>query len=113
MLCINKSARRLFFIRDGRLVDDYSIRVGREGMRTREGVFDVYSKERNSWSNLYHVWMPFAMYFDGGQAVHYSVDFAANGYAEGSHGCVNVRDRAGAEKMFESTPVGSKVVVFS
>lgn len=28
----------------------------------------------------------------GGQAVHCSPDFAANGYHGASHGCVNVRD---------------------
>ena len=32
--------------------------------------------------------MPFAMFFSGGQAVHYSPDFAAVGYAGASHGCV-------------------------
>ena len=36
--------------------------------------------------------MPFAMFFSGGQAVHYSPDFAATGYAGASHGCVNIRD---------------------
>ena len=44
---------------------------------------------------LYGSAMPYAMFFSGGQAVHYSSDFAARGYAGASHGCVNVRDHAG------------------
>ena len=43
-------------------------------------------------STLYDSSMPFAMFFDGGQAVHYSADFAADGYYGASHGCVNIRD---------------------
>ncbi len=45
--------------------------------------------------------MPFAMFFSGGQAVHYSSDFAANGYYGASHGCVNVRDYDGVAWLFD------------
>ena len=45
--------------------------------------------------------MPFAMFFSGGQAVHYSSDFAARGYAGATHGCVNVRDLAGIRWLFD------------
>jgi hypothetical protein len=31
------------------------------------------------------------MFFGGGQAVHYSPDFAARGYNGASHGCVTLR----------------------
>ena len=44
--------------------------------------------------------MPFAMFFSGGQAVHYSADFASVGYNGASHGCVNVRDRAVVAWLF-------------
>ena len=58
-------------------------------------------KSRDHVSKLYDSAMPFAMFFSGGQAVHYSSDFAARGYAGASHGCVNVRDRAGIEWLFD------------
>ena len=45
--------------------------------------------------------MPFAMFFSGGQAVHYSPDFAAVGYNGASHGCVNVRDYDGIAWLFD------------
>jgi lipoprotein-anchoring transpeptidase ErfK/SrfK len=56
--------------------------------------------------------MPYSMFFSGGQAVHYSSDFAARGYAGASHGCVNVRDLAGIASLFGQVNLGDKVVVY-
>jgi lipoprotein-anchoring transpeptidase ErfK/SrfK len=55
--------------------------------------------------------MPFAMFFSGGQAVHYSPDFASVGYAGASHGCVNLRDYESVAWLFDQVEVGDKVVV--
>ena len=60
--------------------------------RPARASFSVYLKSRDHVSQLYDSAMPFAMFFSGGQAVHYSSDFAAAGYGGASHGCVNVRD---------------------
>ena len=70
-------------------------RFGSDELPTREGAFSVYRKSRDHVSTLYDSSMPFAMFFSGGQAVHYSSDFAAVGYDGASHGCVNVRDYDG------------------
>jgi lipoprotein-anchoring transpeptidase ErfK/SrfK len=56
--------------------------------------------------------MPFAMFFSGGQAVHYSPDFAAYGYNGSSHGCVNVRNRGAIESLFDQVRIGDKVIVY-
>ncbi len=56
--------------------------------------------------------MPFAMFFSGGQAVHYSPDFAANGYNGASHGCVNVRDYNAIAGLYDRVPLGTKVVIY-
>ena len=56
--------------------------------------------------------MPYAMFFSGGQAVHYSADFAARGYAGCSHGCVNIRDKAGIAWVFDRVRNGDRVVVY-
>ena len=63
-------------------------------------------------SQLYDSAMPFAMFFSGGQAVHYSSDFAARGYAGASHGCVNVRDYDGVAWLYDQVQVGDEVVVY-
>ena len=54
-------------------------RFGGNGYVTREGQFSVYRKSRDHVSTIYDTSMPFAMFFSGGQAVHYSPDFAATG----------------------------------
>ena len=73
----------------------YDVRFGSDELPTREGAFSVSQKSRDHVSSLYDTSMPFAMFFSGGQAVHYSPDFAATGYNGASHGCVNVRDYDG------------------
>lgn len=111
-MCIDKTRQRLYWVVNGQVVDSFSTRTGREGLATREGEFNVFRMEQNSWSNLYKVNMPYAMYFSGGQAVHYSSDFAQNGYGAGSHGCVNLRDRSGIAWLYSQVSIGDKVVVY-
>ncbi|MFF3909072.1 L,D-transpeptidase family protein [Streptomyces sp. NPDC001848] len=111
VLCISKTSRTLRWMVDGRTLSTMAVRFGTEYTPTREGVFHVYWKSRDHVSTLYHSPMPYAMFFSGGQAVHYSYDFAARGYAGGSHGCVNVRDETAIAALFAQVRVGDKVVV--
>ncbi|MEU6416108.1 MULTISPECIES: L,D-transpeptidase family protein [Streptomyces] len=111
VLCIDKTSRTLRWMVGGRTLSTVSVRFGTQYTPTREGVFTVYWKSRHHVSTLYHSPMPYAMFFSGGQAVHYSYDFAARGYAGGSHGCVNVRDEAAIAQLFAQVRVGDKVVV--
>ena len=94
-LCVDKSTNSLRWVVDGKVQVTYDVRFGSDELPTREGAFTVFSKSRDHVSSLYDTSMPFAMFFSGGQAVHYSPDFAANGYNGASHGCVNVRDYDG------------------
>jgi peptidoglycan hydrolase-like protein with peptidoglycan-binding domain len=111
-LCIDKSQNSLRYVVDGEVLATYEVRFGSEELPTREGEFSVYHKSRDHVSSLYDTPMPFAMFFSGGQAVHYSPDFAANGYNGASHGCVNVRDRAGIEWLFDQVDIGTTVIVY-
>ncbi|GHE59955.1 lipoprotein [Streptomyces griseoaurantiacus] len=111
VLCISKTSRTLRWMIDGRTVSVMPVRFGTELTPTREGVFHVYWKSRHHVSTLYDSPMPYAMFFSGGQAVHYSADFAARGYAGGSHGCVNVRDEQKIAALFAQVRDGDKVVV--
>lgn len=112
VLCIDKTSRTLRWMIDGRTVSTMSVRFGAIGTPTREGVFHVYWKSRHHWSTLYDSSMPYAMFFSGGQAVHYSYDFAARGYAGASHGCVNVRDESAIADLYAQVNNGDKVVVY-
>ncbi|MFJ6559112.1 L,D-transpeptidase family protein [Streptomyces sp. NPDC091412] len=111
VLCIDKTSRTLRWMVDGRTLSTMAVRFGTEYTPTREGVFQVYWKSRHHVSTLYDSPMPYALFFSGGQAVHYSYDFAARGYAGGSHGCVNVRDEAAVSRLFAQVRVGDRVVV--
>ncbi|MFE2040195.1 L,D-transpeptidase family protein [Streptomyces sp. NPDC059477] len=111
VLCVSKSSRTLRWMVDGRTVTTTEVRFGSEYTPTREGVFQVYWKSRDHVSTLYDSPMPYAMFFSGGQAVHYSSDFAAQGYAGASHGCVNVRDEKLIADLFTQVKNGDKVVV--
>ncbi|MEV6383604.1 L,D-transpeptidase family protein [Streptomyces sp. NPDC051773] len=112
VLCISKTSRTLRWMVDGRTLTTVEVRFGSEYTPTREGLFSVYFKSRDHWSTLYDTPMPYAMFFSGGQAVHYSADFAARGYYGASHGCVNVRDKAAIARLFEQVRNGDKVVVY-
>ncbi|MFK0232320.1 L,D-transpeptidase family protein [Streptomyces vinaceus] len=112
VMCISKESRTLAWMIDGKVVSTMDVRFGSENTPTREGVFNVGWKAKEWTSTIYHTPMPYAMFFSGGQAVHYSADFAARGYAGASHGCVNVRDKAKLSKLFDDVQVGDKVVVY-
>jgi len=111
-LCIDKSSRTLRWVVDGKVVTTLEVRFGASATPTREGTFSVRSKSPDHVSSLYGSAMPFAMFFSGGQAVHYSSDFAAQGYSGASHGCVNVRDYDGIAWLYDQVRVGDKVIVY-
>lgn len=111
-MCISKSNNSLVWVIDGRPQMRFDVRFGSAELPTREGAFSVGWKSRDHVSTIYQTKMPYAMFFSGGQAVHYSPDFAANGYNGASHGCVNVRNLAGIQSLFAQARVGDKVIVY-
>lgn len=117
VMCISKSTNTMHFMQDGKIVATVDVRFGKEDdpeRRTREGNFLVFRKEVQHTSNLYGSEMPYAMFFSGGQAVHFSSDFLARGYAGNSYGCVNVRDKEALGRIFAEVDVMStRVVVYS
>lgn len=111
-LCVDKSSSSLRWVVDGKVRLTLDARFGGNGYVTREGASTVYRKSRDHVSSLYDTSMPFAMFFDGGQAVHYSPDFAANGYNGASHGCVNIRDYDEIAWLYDQVQLGDKVIVY-
>ena len=111
-LCVNKTTRKITLLLNGKALMTADARFGCTSTPTREGQFKVYRKSLHHVSSLYHSPMPYAMFFSGGQAVHYSSDFAARGYNGCSHGCVNVRNKTAIAYMYARVPIGTKVVVY-
>lgn len=111
VICISKSTRMLTWVIDGVPQYQFDVRFGSEALPTREGTFAITWKKKDVISNLYHTPMPYSMFFSGGQAIHYSSNFARLGYNGSSHGCVNVRDWNGLVRLYDEAPVGTKVVI--
>ena len=111
-LCIDKTRDKLYYVKNSTIIKTFDARFGCASTRTREGRFKVNWKSRNHYSTIYHTPMPYAMFFSGGQAVHYSSDFAARGYNGCSHGCVNIRNKSGIRWVFDRVRVGDRVIVY-
>jgi peptidoglycan hydrolase-like protein with peptidoglycan-binding domain len=114
VLCIDKTSRTVRWVIDGKVQLTMDARFGStvNDTPTREGLFHVYFMNADHVSKLYGSAMPYAMFFSGGQAVHYSSDFATVGYYGASHGCVNIRDYEGIQWLFSQVRVGDAVVVY-
>jgi peptidoglycan hydrolase-like protein with peptidoglycan-binding domain len=111
-ICVSKRTNSLVWMVDGQARLRMDVRFGSDRTPTREGSFRIGWKSRHHFSSLYDTAMPYAMFFSGGQAVHYSPDFAARGYNGASHGCVNVRNLGGIQTLFAQARVGDKVIVY-
>lgn len=113
VICIDKTARTVDWVVDGERRLELDARFGDEGTPTRDGMFKVYRKSKKHVSRLYGASMPYSLFFDGGQAVHYSEDFAERGYEGASRGCVNTRNKAKMRRLFEAARIGDKVYVYA
>ena len=119
VLCIDKTAKLLRYVLKGKVVQTLDVRFGVPGLDTPTGSFRVWYRDRYATSGINgpdqpRAPMPFALFFNGDMAVHYSPTFAASGYypGGGSHGCVNVADLDGVSWLFDQIPVGTLVYIY-
>lgn len=112
-VCINLSQRLVRLVVHDDVVLTLDARFGVAGDNTSKGTFRVHWKSRDHTSSRYRTWMPFAVFFSGDQALHYSPYFARDGYHGGSHGCVNLRDFDKARFLFNHVAVGTRVHVYA
>lgn len=103
--------RQLSWIQDGAKLTygPVPVRTGRDGAETRTGAKRVYHRNVKHWSTIYKVWMPYAQFFDGGQAFHSVTKSMYN--PPGSGGCVNLRP-ADAKAYWNLLRNGDDVYVY-
>jgi hypothetical protein len=77
----------LLVVARGRTVRVLHISSATPGYLTPRGRFQIYRRERQSWSVPYRVWMTYALYFRGGFAIH---GFGVVPAYPASHGCVRM-----------------------
>ena len=115
-LCIDKTRKVLQFVVNGKIKYSVDARFGNvaEGLATRDGLFSIQRKTgAHHLSTEFKTDMPWAMFFSGGQAVHYSKYFAAVGYNGHSHGCVNIRDYNTLYAIYHQAPLHTTVFIYS
>ena len=113
VICISQDDDTLRLFDHGVSTIKMAVRFGAQRTPTRLGTYRIEWKDENHISKMFQSAMPYSMFFDGGQAVHYSSDFAARGYKGASHGCVNTRDLDATRQLFESVKIGTRVIVYT
>ncbi len=118
-ICVVKgseSRARLYAVQNSTVVHSFDVRTG-DGRGpsyvTTQGTFQVEPNRKHVQytSKAYGSEMPYSMFYNRGQAIHYSASFANDGYAGSSHGCVNIGSLADAKWLFDWTPERTRVVV--
>ncbi|WP_406507236.1 L,D-transpeptidase family protein [Streptomyces sp. NBC_00212] len=103
--------RQLMWVQVGKKITfgPVPVRSGRASLPTRGGWHKVYWRHKNHWSSIYHQSMPYAQFFDGGQAFH--AVYHSVYTSEGSHGCVNL-SVDDARKLWDALRQGDGVYVW-
>ncbi|QEA14124.1 L,D-transpeptidase family protein [Comamonas flocculans] len=114
VVCISKGQKKLSYVVDGQIRFTREARFSRPGWDSPEGEFRIWYMNRDTVSSIFgeRTPMPYAIFYDGNVAIHFSDDFADNGYASGSHGCTQMRDYQAAKWLYEQVRVGDRVVVY-
>ena len=111
-ICADKTQKIIRWVVKGQVKMTVDARFGLPGTPTGEGTFRVHQRDYDHTSSLYRTWMPRALFFNGGQAVHFSPYFLRDGYNGGSHGCIGIRDMEKATWLFNQVPMGTRVYVY-
>ncbi|MEU6313364.1 L,D-transpeptidase family protein [Streptomyces sp. NPDC047014] len=108
--CVDMDRQLLWVQRGSRVVfPPVPIRTGRDAQETRPGWHEVYWRSRHHVSTLYDSPMPYAQFFDGGQALH-GTPGSLYGYG-GSAGCVNLTE-PDAARLWDLLTEGDAVYVW-
>lgn len=114
VVCVSKNQQKMSYVVDGQVRFTREARFSRPGWDSPEGEFRIWHMDSNTVSKIFgeRTPMPYAMFYQGNVAIHYSQDFADRGYEGGSHGCSQLRDYQVAKWLYEQLKVGDRVVVY-
>ncbi|MGV9312890.1 L,D-transpeptidase family protein [Streptomyces sp. NPDC003691] len=104
--------RQLLWVQRGRTVvfNPVPIRTGRDSEETRLGWHEIYWRSRDHVSTIYDdAPMPYAQFFDEGQALHGRLDDLYDG--GGSAGCVNLK-LSDAASLWDLLEIGDALYIW-
>lgn len=114
VVCISKDQLRMSLVVDGQVQFTREARFARPGYDSPVGDFRVWYMNNETVSVIFgeRTPMPYAIFYHGDVAIHFSDDFADRGYEGGSHGCSQTADYQIAKWLYEQMRVGDRVVVY-
>ena len=114
VVCISKKQQKMSYVVDGKVHFTREARFAMPGWEGPDGEFRIWHMNSDTVSKIFgeRTPMPYAIFYDGNVAIHYSQDFADKGYEGGSHGCSQLRDYQVAKWLYEQLKVGDRVVVY-
>lgn len=114
VVCISKQQRKMSYVVDGKVQFTREARFSMPGWDSPEGEFRIWYMNSDTVSKIFgeRTPMPYAIFYHGNVAIHFSQDFADRGYEGGSHGCSQLRDYQTAKWLYEQVRVGDRVVVY-
>ena len=114
VVCVSKNQKKMSYVVDGKAHFTREARFSMPGWDSPEGDFRIWYMNSDTVSKIFgeRTPMPYAIFYDGNVAIHYSQDFADKGYEGGSHGCSQLRDYQVAKWLYEQLKVGDRVVVY-
>ncbi len=117
-----RNNQRLYVQKDGRITKVYlssssenwewqprNSHPGR--MHDHGGIFRVLSKERNHYSSLFRVDMPYAMRYHGGHYIHATSPSLYDSLGEPASAGCNRLTLEDARELYSQTPIGTRVEV--
>jgi len=88
--CYDRSMHQVVLLQDGDYRNTWLVRGGASDRQTRIGTHTVYYRDVDHKSATYDGSpMPYAQFFDGGEALHGS-GFMTDPFYDHSHGCINM-----------------------
>ena len=114
VVCVSKNQRKMPYVVDGKVHFTREARFSRPGWDSPEGEFRIWYMNSDTVSKIFgeRTPMPYAIFYQGNVAIHYSQDFADKGYEGGSHGCSQLRDYQVAKWLYAQLKIGDRVVVY-
>lgn len=124
ILCVDQAHRKLFWIKNGKVIKTFKVRLGGWNYLAKKHKWKIYATANGTWKvydkqvdpkseNYGSGAMPYSTMFYPDMYVHYSPGFHAVGYAQSSHGCVNIGQLSQAVWIFKHTPIGTPVYIYS
>lgn len=114
VVCISKDQLKMSLVIDGEVQFTRPARFAQPGYDSPYGDFRVWYMNNETVSVIFgeRTPMPYAIFYHGDVAIHFSDNFADIGYEGGSHGCSQLDDYQVAKWLYEQMQVGDRVVVY-